>query len=40
MEAMQHPYAQAREEGEKLWFLGTPTRVIATAEQTGGAFGP
>src|ERR671929_906082 len=35
MEATQHPYAQAREEGEKLWFLGTPTRVIATAEQTG-----
>ena len=39
MEATQHPYAQAREEGKKLWFLGTPTRVIATAEQTGGAFG-
>ena len=33
------PYALAREEGEQLWFLGAPTRVIATAEQTGGAFG-
>jgi quercetin dioxygenase-like cupin family protein len=33
------PYAPAREEGEGLWFLGVPTRVIATAEQTGGAFG-
>ena len=39
MEATQQPYALAREEGEKLWFLGAPTRVIATAEQTGGAFG-
>ena len=39
MEATKHPYALAREEGETLWFLGVPTRVIATAEQTGGAFG-
>jgi mannose-6-phosphate isomerase-like protein (cupin superfamily) len=39
MEATQQPYTLAREEGEKLWFLGAPTRVIATAEQTGGAFG-
>ena len=39
MEATKHRYALAREEGETLWFLGVPTRVIATAEQTGGAFG-
>jgi len=38
MEATKRPYALAREEGEELWFLGVPTRVIATAEQTGGAF--
>ena len=38
MEATKRPYALAREEGEELWFLGAPTRVIATAEQTGGAF--
>jgi mannose-6-phosphate isomerase-like protein (cupin superfamily) len=39
VEATKQPYALAREEGETLWFLGVPTRVIATAEQTGGAFG-
>ena len=33
------PYALAREVGETLWFFGAPARVIATAEQTGGAFG-
>ena len=31
MEATKRPYALAREEGEELWFLGVPTRVIATA---------
>ena len=39
MAVTTQPYALAREEGEELWFLGAPTRVIATAEQTGGAFG-
>ena len=33
------PYAQTREEGATLWFMDVPTRVLATAEQTGGAFG-
>src|SRR5215213_5844713 len=33
------PYALAREEGQALWFMGIPTRLLATAEQTGGAFG-
>ncbi len=33
------PYALTREEGQALWFLGVPTRVLATAAQTGGAFG-
>jgi mannose-6-phosphate isomerase-like protein (cupin superfamily) len=33
------PYALRREEGATLWFLDAPTRVLATAEQTGGAFG-
>jgi hypothetical protein len=33
------PYALTREEGATLWFLGVPTRVLATAEQTGGTFG-
>ena len=39
MEATKQPYAFTREEGEALWFLGVPTRVLATAKQTGGAFG-
>jgi mannose-6-phosphate isomerase-like protein (cupin superfamily) len=39
MAVTTQPYALAREEGAELWFLGAPTRVIATAEQTGGAFG-
>ncbi|HEY6582031.1 MAG TPA: quercetin 2,3-dioxygenase [Rubrobacter sp.] len=39
MAVTTQPYALAREEGEELWFLGAPTRVIATAEQTEGAFG-
>jgi mannose-6-phosphate isomerase-like protein (cupin superfamily) len=39
MAVTTQPYALAREEGEELWFLGAPTRVIANAEQTGGAFG-
>ena len=33
------PFALTREEGDELWFLGVPTRVLASAEQTGGAFG-
>ena len=33
------PYALTREEGQALWFIGVPTRVLATAEQTGGTFG-
>jgi quercetin dioxygenase-like cupin family protein len=33
------PYALAREEGQALSFMGIPTRLLATAEQTGGAFG-
>jgi quercetin dioxygenase-like cupin family protein len=39
MGMVTQPYALAREEGERLWFMGVPTRVLATAEQTGGAFG-
>lgn len=39
METLMQPYGLRREDGETLWFLGTPTRVLATAEQTGGAFG-
>src|SRR5215210_3408543 len=39
MAVTTQPYALAREEGEALWFLGVPTRVIAPAELTGGAFG-
>ena len=37
METTKRPYALAREEGEPLWFLGVPTRVIATAEQTNSS---
>jgi quercetin dioxygenase-like cupin family protein len=32
-------YALTREEGQALWFLNCFTRVKATGEQTGGAFG-
>jgi quercetin dioxygenase-like cupin family protein len=32
-------YALAREEGPAVWFLNCLTRVKATGEQTGGAFG-
>jgi quercetin dioxygenase-like cupin family protein len=39
MGMITQPYALAREEAEALWFMGIPTRVLATAEQTGGAFG-
>ena len=39
METTRRPYALAREEGEALWVLCAPTRVIATAEEIGGAFG-
>jgi hypothetical protein len=39
MAVTTQPYALAREEGEALWFLGVPTRVIATAEQTGAPWG-
>lgn len=33
------PYALGREEGHALYFMDAPTRVLATAQQTGGAFG-
>ena len=39
MAIVTQPYALAREEGQEVWFLVVPTRVIATAEQTSGAFG-
>ena len=39
MGIVTQPYGLTREEGAPLWFLGVPTRVLATAEQTGGAFG-
>lgn len=39
MEPIARPYAVDRENGEELWFLGVPTRVLARAGQTGGAFG-
>ena len=39
MGMITQPYALAREETEALWFMGVPTRVLATSEQTGGAFG-
>ena len=36
----QEPYALAHDEGQALWFLGNVlTRVKATGEQTGGAYG-
>ncbi len=39
METITQPYGLRRDEGMTLWFLGIPTHVLATAEQTGGAFG-
>ena len=36
----QEPYALAHDEAQALWFLGNVlTRVKATGEQTGGAYG-
>ena len=36
----QEPYALAHDDGQALWFLGNVlTRVKATGEQTGGAYG-
>jgi quercetin dioxygenase-like cupin family protein len=32
-------YSLAKEEGQATWFLGVPTFIKATDEQTGGAFG-
>lgn len=32
-------YSLAKEEGQAVWFLGLPTFIKATSEQTGGAFG-
>jgi quercetin dioxygenase-like cupin family protein len=32
-------YSLASEEGQATWFLGVPTFIKATGEQTGGAFG-
>jgi quercetin dioxygenase-like cupin family protein len=32
-------YALGKEEGQAVWFLGLPTFIKATGEQTGGAFG-
>jgi quercetin dioxygenase-like cupin family protein len=32
-------YSLAREEGQAVWFLGLPTFIKATDEQSGGAFG-
>jgi quercetin dioxygenase-like cupin family protein len=32
-------YSLAKEEGPVVWFLGLPTHVKATGEQTGGALG-
>jgi quercetin dioxygenase-like cupin family protein len=40
MIAQKAPYMLATDEGTALWFLGSVlTRVKATGEQTGGAFG-
>jgi quercetin dioxygenase-like cupin family protein len=39
METITQPYTFAPEANPPLWFLGVPTRVLATAEQTNGAFG-
>jgi len=32
-------YSLAKDEGQAVWFLGIPTLVKATGEQTGGSFG-
>lgn len=39
MEPTRQPYALTPGAGETIWFWGAPTRVLARAEQTGGAFG-
>src|SRR5579864_9048091 len=40
MLTQQRPYALTQDEGQALWFLGNVlTRVKATGEQTGGAYG-
>ena len=39
METVLRPYAVAQSEGDVLWFLGIPTWIKATGEQTGGALG-
>ncbi len=39
MATIGQPYALTRDAGATQWFLGVPTRVLATAEQTGEAFG-
>ena len=40
MPTQQEPYALAHDDGQALWFLGNVlTRVKATGEQTGGAYG-
>jgi mannose-6-phosphate isomerase-like protein (cupin superfamily) len=39
METIAQPFAHRREAEAPLWFLGVPTQVLATAEQTNGAFG-
>jgi quercetin dioxygenase-like cupin family protein len=39
VETLVRPYALARDEGEALSFLGIPTWVKATGEQTGGGLG-
>jgi len=40
MPTRQEPYALAHDDGQALWFLGNVlTRVKATGEQTGGAYG-
>lgn len=39
MATLTQPYGFTRDAGATRWFLGAPTRVLATAEQTAGAFG-
>lgn len=39
MHATAQPYARARGEGHKRWFLGPRPPVVLTGEQTSGAFG-
>lgn len=33
------PFIQSREDAEAAWFFGGPTRIRATGETSGGAFG-